>query len=85
MGVGWDHKSLTPERWLSQKAADPRFKGLNFAAVFSDAADFLSSARCTRTYKSPSAFLLTQLKMAAERINTARTPETTYPSLREQG
>ena len=83
MGVGWDHKTLTRASWIHAKATDDRFKGLDFTAVFSDAADFLSSDKCTRAYKSPTVFLLYQLKMAAKRVTTTR-PTRGHASLRAQ-
>ena len=72
MGAEWDHKRLTPDRWILEKAADSRFTSLDMAAVFSDAADYLSSNR-SKKYKSPTSFLLNQLKMASERA-AARDP-----------
>ena len=80
MGAEWDHKTLTPEQWVSRKAGEPRFAVLDFTAVFADAADFLSSARCERKYTSPSLFLLNQLKMATERERT-QAPVSEYPRL----
>ena len=68
MGADWDQKSLTPAEWVTQKSADPRFGGLDFATVFLDAADYLSSARCRRKYTWPSLFLLNQLKAEAKRL-----------------
>ena len=72
MGADWYHKTLTPEQWISQKAVDRRFSSLDMVAVFSDAADYLSS-NCSKKYTSPCRFLLNQLKMASERA-AARDP-----------
>ena len=80
MGAEWDRSGLTPEQWVSQKAGDPRFAVLDFATVFSDAADYLSSAQCRRKYTSPSLFLLRQLKMATERAKT-QAPAAEYSRL----
>lgn len=77
MGTDWDHKRLTPEQWVQQKAGESRFVALDFTAVFSDAADYLSSARCTRKYTAPSLFLLRQLKTAAERKRAQGAPSQT--------
>ena len=81
MGAEWDRSGLTPEQWVSQKAGDPRFAVLDFATVFSDAADYLSSAKCRKKkYTSPSLFLLRQLKMATERAKT-QAPAAEYSRL----
>ena len=87
MGAGWDHKSLSPAEWITQKLTEDRFGGLDFVAVFTDAADYLSSARCKRTYTSPSLFLLNQLKSQAERRSSSRGQDglsNRFDSLRSQ-
>jgi len=79
MGADWDHKRLTPEQWVTQKAGE--FTSVDFTDVFSNASDYLSSARCKKQYTSPSLFLLRQLKMAAER--TPPQPGSRYSKLRD--
>ena len=81
MGADWDRAGLTPEQWITEKSEEPRFAALDFAAVFVDAADYLSSARCTTKYTSPSLFLLYQLKAAAKRCDGSA-PQNQPDSLR---